>query len=432
MKTSTYLYGLDEHPPLQYALLYGLQWAFILFPALIIAATLCSGALNLDVKNEIRFLQFTLLTTGLFTIIQTLWGHRYPLLEGPATALVLTFILLAPYGLPSIQGGLIIGGTLLILVVVSKQLDRITRLFTPNVIGVILILIALGLLPPLVKFMTGSDPTHPRGEAQIFIISLALALFIATLSYRLKGFWQSVSILIGMIAGALVFYLIGRLYWQKLAAAPWFTLSTQWVTSAPSFQWPAAFAFACAYIAVMVNSLGSLEGAARITDTERLPRSTRRGILVTGISGICCGILGVAGTVSYSNSPGVILVNRIASRYAITYCGVIVLMAAFIPKLSALLALVPAPVVGSALCVAMGGQIGVGISVVAAKKLTSRDYFVVGIPLLLGTLAGFLPHELFDSVPGYFQVFLANSLVMGISLVLLLEHLFLRKSVRER
>ncbi|MFO7738826.1 MAG: solute carrier family 23 protein, partial [Desulfatiglandaceae bacterium] len=109
-----------------------------------------------------------------------------------------------------------------------------------------------------------------------------------------------------------------------------------------------------------------------------------------------------------------------------------VLMAAFIPKLSALLALVPAPVVGSALCVAMGGQIGVGISVVAAKKLTSRDYFVVGIPLLLGTLAGFLPHELFDSVPGYFQVFLANSLVMGISLVLLLEHLFLRKSVRER
>jgi uracil permease len=432
MKTPRYLYGLDEHPPLQYALLYGLQWAIILFPALIIAATLCSGALDLDVRNEIRFLQLTLFTTGLFTIIQTLWGHRYPLLEGPATALVLTFILLAPYGLQSIQGGLILGGALLIIIVVSKQLERITRLFTPNVIGVILMLIALGLLPPLVKFMVGADHNHPHGEAQIFIISLVLVLLIATFSYRSQGFWQSISILIGMIAGALVFYVIGRLYWQKLAAAPWFTFSAQWVTSAPSFHWPAAVAFACAYIAVMVNSLGSLEGAARITDPERLPQSTRRGILVNGIAGISCGILGVAGTVSYSNSPGVILVNRVASRYAITYCGVIMLTAAFIPKLSALLALVPAPVVGSALCVAMGGQIGVGISVVAAQKLTSRDYFVVGIPLLLGTLVGFLPHKLFDSVPGYFQVFLANSLVIGISLVLLLEHLFLRKKIPER
>jgi uracil permease len=432
MQTPRYLYGLDEHLPLHSALLYGLQWAFILFPALIIAATLCSGALDLNVRDEIRFLQFTLFTTGLFTIIQTLWGHRYPLLEGPATALVLTFILLAPYGLPSIQGGLVIGGMLLIIIVVSKQLERITRLFTPNVIGVILMLIALGLLPPLVRFMTGADHIHPQGEARIFIISLALALFIAALSYRLKGFWQSISILIGMIAGAWIFYLIGRLHWQKLVGAPWFTLSAQWVTSIPRFHWPAAIAFACAYIAVMVNSLGSLEGAARITDPERLPRSTRRGILVNGIAGISCGILGVAGTVSYSNSPGVILVNRIASRYAIMYCGVIILMAAFVPKLSALLALVPAPVVGSALCVAMGGQIGVGISIVAAQTLTSRDYFVVGIPLLLGTLVGFLPPKLFDSVPGYFQVFLANSLVVGISLVLLLEHLLLRKSAQKR
>jgi uracil permease len=234
-----------------------------------------------------------------------------------------------------------------------------------------------------------------------------------------------------MIAGSFVFYSIGRLYLQKLTAASWLSLSPQWITSMPSFHWPSAIAFACAYIAVMVNSLGSLEGAARITDTQRLPQSTRRGIFINGIAGILCGVFGVAGTVSYSNSPGVILANRVASRYAITYCGVIMFMAAFVPKLAALLSLVPTSVVGSALCVAMGGQIGVGISVVAAQEMTSRDYFVVGIPLLMGTLVGFLPPSLFDFVPGYFQVFLANSLVIGISLVLLLEHLFLRKKAPE-
>jgi uracil permease len=427
MSETRYLYDLDDHPPLHYALLYGLQWAFIMFPGIIIAATLSAGSLDLNIRDEIRFLQFTLLTAGLFTIAQTLWGHRYPLLEGPATALTLTFILLAPFGLPAIQGGMILGGAILIATVFSQQLDRLAKLFTPNVVGVILMLIALGLLKPLIGFMTGSHEGRPEGEVEIFLISLALTLFIATLSYRLKGFGQTVSILVGMISGTLLFLLLGRLHWRSLADASWISFSNQWISSTPSFYWPAVIAFACAYLAVMVNTLGSIEGVAKITDSERLPGAIRWGILVNGIAGISCGVLGVVGTVAYSSSPGVILANRVASRYAVTYCGVILLMAAFVPKLAALLSLIPAPVVGAALCAAMGAQIGVGISMVTSRKPASRDYFVVGIPVLLGTLVGFLPQDLIHSLPGSLQVFMANGLIVGVSLVLLLEHLLLRE-----
>jgi uracil permease len=102
-------------------------------------------------------------------------------------------------------------------------------------------------------------------------------------------------------------------------------------------------------------------------------------------------------------------------------------MAAFLPKLAALLALVPAPVVGTALCVAMGGQVGAGIAIIASKGVTSRDYFVVGLPLLLGTMVGFFPRSLFDTLPGYSQVFLGNSLIVGIVTVLLMEHLLWRE-----
>jgi xanthine/uracil permease len=133
------------------------------------------------------------------------------------------------------------------------------------------------------------------------------------------------------------------------------------------------------------------------------------------------------GTVSYSISPGVVLVNRVASRYTVAYCGVILLMAAFFPKLAALLALVPAPVVGAALCVALGGQVGAGISIIASNGITSRDYFVVGLPVLLGTLAGFFPRALFDTLPGFSQVFLGNGLIVGILAVILLEHVLWRK-----
>lgn len=428
MARPEYLYEIDDHPPLHYAVLYGLQWAFIMFPALVIAVTLCSNALGLGTEGKVRFLQLILIVSGFFTAVQTLWGHRYPVLEGPATALLLTFALLAPYGLRVIQGGLLFGGTLLILLVLSGMLNLMIRFFSPNVVGVILMLIALGLLPPLVDFIIGKDMVHPEGNPLIFLICLVLILFIATLAYRLKGVWQSLALLIGMLLGTLVFQFLGQVDWRPIATAPWVSLPYQWIPSSPRFYWSAWFAFASAYLAVVVNTLGSLQGIANITDPDRLPSGIQRGILINGIAGICCGLFGIVGTVSYSTSPGVVLVNRVSSRYVVTYCGVILLAAAFVPKLAALLTLIPTPAVGAALCVAMGGQIGVGINIIASRKMETRDYFVVGIPLLVGTMVGFIPAGLMNSVPASLRVFLGNGLIMGIFMVLFLEHVLLKKS----
>ena len=417
-----YIYNLDDHPPIRYALLYGFQWAIIMFPALIITASLSVGSFPAGVLDKVYFLQMTLLTSGLFTWLQTVWGHRYPLLEGPSSALMLAFILLAPLGLATIQGGMILGAVLLILTVLSGQLERVTVFFTPNVIGVILMLVSLGLIRPLIGFMTGGSTT----DGGVFLVSVFLVLLIASLSHWLQGFWKTVSILLGMILGSLLFYFLGRLSLNELAGSPWLSLSLLRLPTSPGLHWQAVIAFACAYLAVMVNSLGSLQGIAVITDQQRLRTSIRRGLLFNGLAGICCGIFGVVGTVSFSMSPGVVLVLRVASRYAVGYCGLFLFAAAFFPKLAALLSLVPAPVVGAALCVGLGGQVGIGIATVASQPLSSRDYFVVGVPVLLGTMVAFLPQTLFDALPGSLQIFVSNSLITGIFLVLVLEHLLLR------
>ncbi len=428
MSDGRYIYDIDDRLPLRHALVYGLQWAFILFPGLIIAVNVSGSALRPEERDMIRLLQLTLLSSGVFTVIQTLWGHRYPLLEGPSTALVLTFMLLAPQGISVVQGGTILGGCVIVALVLTGMLKRVLPLFTPNVVGGILMLIAFGLLPPLVKFMTGTDAAHPGGDAPVFLISVLLVVIIAGLTHFLRGFWKTVSILIGMILGSLVFFLLGKLSWSNLAAAQWITWSPRLVSTMPAFQWASTVAFGFAFLAVLVNCLGSIQGIARVTDPGRLDRAVPRGILVTGIGGIVCGLLGTVGMVSYSTSPGVVLANRVASRFAITSCGIILLLAAFLPKLAALLSIVPNPVVGAALCVAMGGQVGVGISTVASKPLESRDYFVVGIPVLMGTLVGFLPPPVLDSMPGFLRPLAANGLIVGIALLLLLEHAVMRKA----
>jgi len=54
-------------------------------------------------------------------------------------------------------------------------------------------LVSLGLIRPLIGFMTGGSTT----EGGVFLVSVFLVLLIASLSHWLQGFWKTVSILLG-------------------------------------------------------------------------------------------------------------------------------------------------------------------------------------------------------------------------------------------
>jgi xanthine/uracil permease len=427
MTNPPYVYGIDDRPPLRHSVLYGLQWAVIIFPALIVVTHLSGRALQLSGEAEIRYFQLMLLTSGLLTFLQCLAGHRYPLLDGPSTALLLTFITLAPRGIETIQCGTIVGGMLLILMVFRGNLEKLIGFATPNVVGVILMLIAFTLLPHLIRSMTGMSIERPEGEGIILVISFLLVILAAALSHWLSGFLKTVSLLLGILLGTVLFALMGRIEWAKLGVGGWFSVPMLWAPVHPRLDWAAVAAFAISYSAVVVNSLGSLHGIAKITESTRLAKSISRGLLLNGVGGIVCGLLGLVGTVSYSMSPGVILANRVASRFAVAWCGGILIVAAFVPKLAAALALVPPPVVGAALCSAMGAQVGAGLAVVSGGVPSIRDYFVVGLPLLIGTLVSFLPEAFMSSVTPSLRIFLGNGLIVGIFLVLMLEHVIMRR-----
>ena len=429
MDDQRFFYSLNQCPPFWRNLLYGAQWALIMFPALVIVASISAKALNLPTEEEVAFFQKILLLAGSFTTWQTLAGHKYPLQEGPATALLLTFVTLAPSGLAAIKGGFLIGGLILFLIGRLRWMHHITDYFTPNVVGVILLLIAFTLLPHLLPLLIGVDPAHPNGSGAVFAASLALIIFIAILSHWLKGFWQTTALIVGLVVGTFIFWFWGLMDLQPVREASWFSLPTQLWTGMPRFYLPAVISCFFAYLAVVVNSVGSIHGVGEIVGKEDLTKRVDRGIGVTGLAGVAAAGLGVVGTVSYSSSPGVILVTRVASRYSQAMCGIILLLAAFMPRLNALLTAIPATVVGAALCVALGSQVGAGISVITTggKTMAGRDYLVVGLPVIIGTLVAALPSSFYAILPASIGVIVGNGLVVGIVLVLILEHLLLRK-----
>lgn len=422
-------YGVDDHPPWLRNLLYGLQWTVIFLPTIVIISSISSEYLALQGGERVLFFQRILLVTGGVMILQTLWGHRYPILDGPATALLLNLIILAPHGMGTIQGGMIVGGCLLVLLSLSGFMRRIEPLFTDNVIGVIFILIAVTLLPYVSTMIVGSRPGFPSGEPVVFLVSVIVMTSIALMSHWLPGFPRTLSLLLGILLGTFLNWLLGRMDLGRLAEVPWVSFPQPVLPGPPRFSLAVTLTFLLAYVAVMVNSIGSTYSVGEIVGPEGMAGRIKRGIAATGLGGILAGIIGGIGSVSYGLSSGIVLVTGTGSRFTVTVCSLLLLTLVFFQKLMAVMAAIPVPVVGAAMVVGLAAQIGAGISLFtrSGRSLDGRDYLVIGIPITMGGIVSILPEAFFESFPPEVHALLKNGLIVGIAFVLLLEHIFLRR-----
>ncbi len=395
------IFGLDQTPSWPRAAAYGFQWMIIFLPTLMILSAISSEYLGFPEGERILFFQRVLLTTGGIMILQTLWGHRYPLLDGPSSALLLTLLVLAPGGMPAIQGGMIIGGALLALLGAFRLIRHLEALFTDNVIGVILILIALTLLPYLTPLVIGQYQGSPRGDLRTVGISLVTITAIALFSHRLTGFFKTLSLLWGILLGTLLMGILGRLDFSVRPEVQWVSFPSSLLPEPPLFSLPAILPFLVAYLAVVINGVGSMYSIGEIVGKEKIEGRVARGIGVTGVGGILAGVLGSIGTVSFGISPGVVLITRVGSRIPLTLCGIFLCLLVFFQKFLMLLISIPPSVVGAALITAMASQVGAGISVLtrAGRSLQGRDYLVVGIPILLAGITLFFPPDFSQTIP---------------------------------
>jgi uracil permease len=418
------LYGLDELPPAGPTVLYALQWLIIFLPMLTMVSLLATKVLELDQAAGTLFFQRLLMVTGLTMIVQTLWGHRLPLLDGPAMALIITLAALATSGRETINGGMIFGGLLIVVFSNFGLVRFVTPLFTDRVVGVILLLIGLSALPFLMPMLLGLDQLHPQGQWQVMVLGILTLVLIVLFANYLKGLLGSLSIFLGIAVGTLAFSMFGLADWSGLDSTPWLLAPKSFMVSMPRFTLSSCLSFSLAYLAVMVNAMGSVYSLEPILKPKNLDNKFQKSLLFTGFSGILAGLAGVVGTVPYSNSPGIILVTRVGTRYAVSICGVFVLLLAFCGKINAAFAAVPQAVVAGALLAAIAAQIGVSIEILnKSGPMESRDYLVVGLPTVLGMAANLIPKEFLNQLPGFVGGILGNGLVVGVMVVLLMEHL---------
>lgn len=417
-------YHIDEKLPLSSSLLYGLQWWIISLPCVIIIGSVISKIHYSEIAEQTLYMQKTFAVMGIITIIQILWGHRLPLVIGPASVLLVGVLASLSAGISAIYTSIAIGGLFIAILAFSGLLTKLRFIFTTRVVTVILILIPFTLMPTILNLIFGNSHHTLFNLSFVFILVACLLLF----NKWLRGIWKSTTIVWGIIIGTFVYYSIygfpsiESVSYSKEVFSSGFFIDLD-------FDAGTIIAFLFCFIALIVNELGSIEAVGQMLHAENLDRRIKQGVGITGLSNILSGSMGVVGSVDYSMSTGVISATGCASRYALIPAGIGLIVCAFIPQVITLLSHIPSIVMGTLLVYLMTSQISSGFVMMTQEKavVTFNDGIVIGLPLMIAILISFAPATTIAQMPDLIKPIIGNGFVMGVIAVLILEHLMFRK-----
>jgi xanthine/uracil permease len=428
-------YDLDQRPPMWELLLFGLQWAAITIPLIIVLGRVAAAIHHSEPSSQLVYLQKLFFITAGTLLIQVLWGHRLPLITGPATILLVGVTAGRGSSTEAIYLSVALGGLLLALLAATGILGPLQRLFTSRVVAAVLLLLAFTLAPSILGrlFDTGGL-VSPLAR---FLFSLAMLLFMFLLQRILRGVWKSTVIFWSILAGTAAYLLLlpgdpsPALYSGGPAVAGFF----EGLVTKPRFDPGMFLSFLFCYLALAINDVGSIQSTSELIGTSAIGRRLRRGVAITGLANIVSGFLGVVGPVNYSISAGVIASTRCASRFTLLPTAILVGLLAFVPAVVGIISSIPSVIIGCVLFFILTSQIAAGLIVAFDcandGKLLYDSAVVIGFPVLLGTVVAFLPGEIVGTFPVILRPILGNGFVVGVVAAFLLEHVIVRPSAQQ-
>jgi len=421
-------YSLNSRPGIFHLMIFGLQWFAVTIPAVVIIGKVLAGITFTDPAGQILYMQRLFFITGSVMIIQPLFGHRLPLISGPASVLLIGIIASSKSGGDSIYFSIFAGGLILSAVSFTGCFSYLQKFFTIRVISVILFLIAFTILPVIIRLLF-SGHLAP-------VYNLAAAVFFCFVLFRLnsvmQGLWKPVVVIAGIITATILYRMAG--YVGVYKDSGFFPVSP---FSGFSFSYSpdpgVMLAFLFCFMALAINDIGSIQSLSSIPGADgddNMKRRVLRGMGITGLANAFSGLSGVIGPVNYSMSPGVIASTGCASRFTVVPAGILLFLLSAFPRIVAFISDIPEPVVGIILLYLMGTQFSAGMMMISekSKTVTFNDGIILGFPVLFAVLISFLPLEALSGLPQLLRPIIGNGFVMGIICVIILEHWILKDS----
>lgn len=404
-------YEIEGRVPLGKAILLGMQHVLAMFVGNLTPILVIGGACGLaDAGLMVSVIQNAMLVAGLVTLVQ-LWtigpiGARLPCVMGTSSGFIGVFSGVAgsmgggviAYG--AILGASLIGG--LFEMVLGFFLKPLRRFFPSVVTGTVVTAIGLSLISVGINSFGGGNNNADFGSPANLFVGMVVLVSIIVLKHFAKGIWSSASILFGIIIGYIVCAIMGLvldttyvsegatlthswvLQWDRVAQASWFSLPKIMPVKLV-FDVRAVIPICIMFVVTAVETIGDLSG---ITEgglgREATDKELSGGVACDGIGSSFAALFGVLPNTSFSQNVGLVGMTKIVNLFCITMGAIFLVLCGFIPKLAAIVQLMPQSVLGGAAVMMFASIVVSGIQLITKEGVTNRVVTIVAVSLGLG------------------------------------------------
>ncbi|MDU5110191.1 MAG: nucleobase:cation symporter-2 family protein [Clostridium sp.] len=415
-------YGVDDNPSLSEKILFGIQHIFAAFGGIIVVPLVLSSALGFDTKTSTALISASILAAGLATIIQARGigkiGSKVACIMGTDFTFVSPSITVgSTLGLPGIIGATILGA--IFEVVLSFFIKPLMKLFPPLVTGTVVCLIGLTLLPVSIDWAAGGAGSADYGS--IKNISIAMLVLIGTLLLNRygKGMLSSASILIGMVVGYIACIPLGLVDFSSVREASWISFPKIFEYGV-TFDLKALLAFIPAYFVTAIETVGCLKAVGEVSEVEMDDKRIGAGVLADGVGSMLGGVVGTLPNTTFSQNVGLIPLTKVASKHVAVMAGIILVLLGFLPKLAAIVNIIPQPVLGGVGIVMFGTVAAAGIKTLSKVKINERNLLIIATAIGLGLGVTFRP-EFISQLPEGLKMIFTSGISTGTITALVLN-----------
>ena len=431
-------YQPDERPPRALAVGLGFQAAILTFTPIITLPLVIMQAADQGAAYTSWAIFMAVLISGVTTIVQAVrvgrFGAGHILIMGTSASFIAVCITALTEGGPALLATLIIVSSA-IQFALAARLSLLRRFVTPVVSGTLLALIVLTVIPVVFDMMTKVPEGTPASAAPVCVV-VTLSIIVA-LTLRAPGSWRLWAPVIGLGGGCIVAVFFGLYDTQRVADAAWVGL--------PHIAWPGLdLTFDGRFWLllpsfVFVTLIGAVDTIADTTAIQHISWRDRRtvdlrlvqgAVNADGLGNLLSGLAGTIPNATYSASVSLAELTGVGARSVGVYIGLIFIGLAFLPKVTALLIAIPAPVVGAYLFVLIALVFVQALKLMVQDGIDTRMSLIVGIGFLVGV--GFQSQALFtDYLSETIRKMLEDGMTSG-GLTLLVLLLFMELTAPRR
>ena len=419
-------------PPMGQAAPLGLQHVLAMFASNVTPSVIVAGAAGLQFggAEQVYLIQMAMLFAGIATLFQTIGfgpiGARLPIMQGTSFAFVGVLAgIAATQGLGVALTSCIIGG--LIHFALGSVIANIRYLFPPLVTGLVILAIGHYLVPVGIKYAAGGAADFQMaaesfGSIMHWTVALTVIVVALVFKFMTKGMLSNAAILLGLIAGYLVAFMFGMVNFSSVGKASWIT-GLQTLPYGFEFNLGAVIGVTLVSIVSAVETVGDTSatakaGAGREATDEEISGATYADGLGTAVAGVFGGLPNT----SFSQNVGIVGMTGIMSRHVVTIAGAIMVLCGLIPKIGAIIASMPLPVLGGGVIVMFGMVASAGLNVLSEVKMSRRNMIIIALSLSIGLGFNLVPSAV-QYLPGIWKTLATSAVAPTAFLAIILNQI---------